>query len=137
MPGRERGVLSRPMTTPTSDDPARKKREGRIAALLAFLLIGSCAFCSTRGNDGDPDDDSARAYVECKSYVRDRLKAPATAEFSSFNSSTVTHDGTRYTVEGTVDSENGFGAKIRNTFTCVVTGSGTSWTLERIDGLTN
>jgi hypothetical protein len=38
-----------------------------------------------------------------------------------------------FTVEGHVDSENGFGALIRNDYECVVRDDGDVWTLESLE----
>lgn len=55
------------------------------------------------------------AIAQCEDRVEDLLKAPATAEFDS----SAVGSGT-WTVTGTVDAENGFGAMIRSDFQCTV-----------------
>ena len=61
------------------------------------------------------------AGIVCEAYVKDILKAPATADFQSFLGRNVTDLGKwRYTVSSYVDSQNSFGAKIRTSFTCDV-----------------
>ena len=47
--------------------------------------------------------------------MKDRLKSPSTADFSDENREQLTD--TVFVVTGSVDSENGFGAMIRNDFT--------------------
>jgi hypothetical protein len=54
----------------------------------------------------------------CQEAVANRLKAPATAEFSDFQQEEL--DGRLTVVRGVVDAENGFGAKIRSSFKCHV-----------------
>jgi hypothetical protein len=65
------------------------------------------------------NSDESKATRACHDYVEDRLKAPATADFS--DEFAVKEEGNTYTAYGNVDSENGFGAKVRNAFTCEVT----------------
>lgn len=63
-----------------------------------------------------PEDKASDA---CHDYMEARLKAPATADFSDEWATEVSSGG--FKAYGTVDSENGFGAKVRLTFTCDVT----------------
>lgn len=67
------------------------------------------------------DRDEATAVPVCENAVRDQLKSPATAQF------TVTgkyvggpDDNVSGTIEGTVDSQNGFGALVRSDWTCTI-----------------
>jgi hypothetical protein len=69
-------------------------------------FISGCSFL------GDADLDL------CEEAITNRLKAPATAEFSNFTKEEL--DGRLTAVRGTVDSENGFGAMIRSSFKCHV-----------------
>lgn len=64
-----------------------------------------------------------RKLVEqtCREAVENRLKSPSSAEFSDVQARQDDSAGTRWTVTGKVDSENSFGASIRNTFTCTST----------------
>jgi hypothetical protein len=73
------------------------------------------------------------AQETCHDFVKDRLKAPATAKFESFRDARIEKDGDVFTVEGHVDSENGFGALIRNDYECVVRDDGDVWTLESLE----
>lgn len=99
--------------------PVAKKGGGTIrtgcgclgAALLVFILVG--LFYPT----GERNDDTAiSACVMAESFVKDRLRAPATADFSSCSDGSAVKAGDTWTVRGYVDSENGFGAKIRSQF---------------------
>lgn len=86
---------------------------GVMFAVLA-LVIG---FSLTSGGEDDDYDSntSYEAIAQCEDAIKDRLKAPTTAEFDS----TATGSGT-WTVTGTVDAENSFGAKIRSSYQCSV-----------------
>jgi len=60
--------------------------------------------------------DKAAATEACKGFVENQLKAPATAQFVGVEATL--HGVDTYDVLGGVDSENGFGALIRSTFSC-------------------
>lgn len=62
------------------------------------------------------------AQFQCEKLVEDRLKAPATAEFTDMNTR---KQGVEWITTGAVDSQNSFGANIRTTFTCT-TSAGTT-----------
>ena len=64
--------------------------------------------------------DAVRVCEE--EFIPPRLKAPATAEYDL----TASGGPVTYTVSGTVDSENSFGAKIRSTWTCTVGSDGSA-----------
>lgn len=90
--------------------------------MAALLMLSGC------GTEGDeatssaspaasPTGPSQQEQVEeaCALAVEGRLKAPATAEYGPVQSEQLNRV---WTVAGTVDSENGFGALIRNTYEC-------------------
>lgn len=80
--------------------------------------------------------DEIGAQVVCEQFVEDQLKSPSTAEFSG----EVVHRlrGKVWIVAGEVDSENSFGAMIRNDYTCKARFVGDDqWRLLRMEGLTN
>lgn len=100
------------------------KRYGVAVVVLAALASG----CYSA-----EDDNEGMAELACEHYVKQRLKAPATADFEHHQ---VVATGDRYKVEGAVDAENSFGAQLRHTYTCIVTDDGTSdesWSLETLD----
>lgn len=58
------------------------------------------------------------AFVMSQSFVKDRLRAPATADFPSILDAKVSATGDcRFKVHAYVDSQNGFGAMIRTRYT--------------------
>jgi hypothetical protein len=74
----------------------------------------------------------------CKQFVKDRLKAPANAEFAEFSNASLTQvatlGGKSFQVKSAVDSQNSFGAKLRLTYLCKVTNTDSdNW---RLDSLT-
>ncbi|HEY0889326.1 MAG TPA: hypothetical protein VGE38_06935 [Nocardioides sp.] len=91
-----------------------------VAATVA--LLGACS-----AQPSEPDKYGAQDV--CKQFVEKRLKAPSTADYQN---TTTTQDANQWTVEGDVDAENSFGAKIRNHYVCVVKprdSEGTNWEL--------
>mgnify|MGYP001762475756 CR=1 FL=1 len=89
------------------------------------------------GQPPSTEPSIAGAYEECKAMALQVLKAPATAEFASIDDiEAVSLDLTEpdgptkkeFKILGYVDAQNSFGAKLRNTFSCDVTGwSGNVW----------
>lgn len=80
---------------------------------------GSTAAASTTASVSAADRETA-AYESCIDAATDLLKAPATAQFAEEADVDISQFGLNYTVVGAVDSENSFGALIRNTYTCQV-----------------
>ncbi|MBA2952162.1 hypothetical protein GON03_19280 [Nocardioides sp. MAH-18] len=83
-----------------------------LTPVLAVLAVG----CSSGGEDDGGGEYGAKDV--CQQFVEDRLKSPGTADFSSEVASE-NSDGS-WTVRGDVDSENGFGALLRNSYECTV-----------------
>ncbi len=76
---------------------------------------------TSSGSEYSPNRD-LDAWVCAQDIVNSNLKAPSTAKFCSYTEATVTHSGgSDYTVEGYVDAENSYGAKIRTNFTVTLT----------------
>jgi flagellar basal body-associated protein FliL len=88
--------------------------------LLASILIVVAAMYNS--GDFSPDawktrDNSAAAYVMMQDFVKDRLKAPASARFPGDDDRGVHiygSDNQKYLVSGYVDAQNSFGALVRN-----------------------
>lgn len=93
--------------------------------VLVAVLFGGCA--AIRGSSGSSTstDNSYEAIAQCEARIDNLLKAPATADYSSDASGS---GAGPWTVTGTVDAENSFGAKIRSEYQCTVTMSGDSAT---------
>lgn len=82
-----------------------------IALGLLSLLLASCG-----GSEPYDADNPREAVAQCEGFADKRLKSPATAEYELNASET----GGSWTVVGTVDSQNGFGALVRSDVTCVL-----------------
>lgn len=83
-----------------------------VIAIIAAIAVISSLF--NKPKEYDPNW-SGEAISQCEDLVSGQLKAPATAKFNS----TATGNGT-WTVKGTVDSENSFGAMLRADYQCTV-----------------
>lgn len=109
-----------------------------VGAVLGISALTSCSYTSDVYNPASTDE-KITAQVMCEDFVKDRLKAPATAEFGNLGDEGVTWNAGRglYVVRDTVDAENSFGAKIRSDFVCKIktTDQGDSWTLVGLSGL--
>jgi hypothetical protein len=107
----------------------------------AFILIMVIAIRNKPSPEKEAAKQSERAgYTAafvCQDAVRDRLKAPATAEFQApRNAEIKRYDSGNYEIVSYVDAQNSFGAKLRSPYTCVVAPSGAGFqVLElKIDG---
>lgn len=91
--------------------------------------------CLWGGMLNDDSDDEATAWDAervCKEdFIAKRLKAPASAKYDL----DVSGGPTRFTVSGTVDAENSFGAMLRSNVTCIVEDAGDRWRLVSVSGL--
>lgn len=118
--------------------PRNKKLEAAIAipilALMgAFAVAVAFADGSTDEMDRSPELDNAAAEIACQDYVSDRLTAPASAVFT--NTTVMPSALDEFTVAGSVDAQNSFGATIRNSYSCTIQLDGELWTLVSLDGL--
>lgn len=107
-----------------------------VAALFVIFMIISIASAPTSSSSANP---AAGAYEMGESFCRDNLKAPSTAIFSGEKvMGALVPDQKTFAqeikpgwwhVQGYVDSQNGFGAMIRNDWVAVIREDGTKWGL--------
>lgn len=85
---------------------------GTVALAAMLTCLTGC------GGSSEPYDPNNEYELEaqCEGFVDGRLKAPATAEYDL----TAVTDGSGWTVTGTVDSQNSFGALVRNNVMCAI-----------------
>lgn len=106
----------------------------RIVSVLvaAMLLLTAC-----QSNSGSADSgDAGTAQIMCRNFVKDQLKSPGSADFSG--ESPEEAGPQTWSVTGSVDSENSFGAMIRNDYVCRIRYTGNdNWRLLRLRGLAN
>jgi len=98
-----------------------------IFAIAATIITKGCEY-SNRWEQELATDYKFKAYLRAVDVVEERLKAPSTADFASYNESKVIEkkDNT-YIVTSFVDAENSFGAMIRTRFTCKMHYYNESW----------
>lgn len=114
----------------------RKKLVGKIFLVLAFFLMAlSISACSTgSGTVTSTGPDKIEAYVMAQVFVEKWLKAPSTAQYPLASEAIINDLGDgRWRVQAWVDSQNSFGAMVRNNFTCTLkyTG-GDNWRVEKL-----
>ncbi|MFH1732752.1 MAG: hypothetical protein ABIF82_14025 [Planctomycetota bacterium] len=125
--------------------PIEEQAQKAAAIGCAVILLGAIALavgpCSSVFRT-DPKvkaheekyGNKLEAFVAAQQFVEKRLLSPGSASFGWQGSEecvTDLGDG-RYEVKGWVDSDNAFGAKIRNNFRCVVRHDNGTWRLEVI-----
>lgn len=87
------------------------------AVVLAIGVVFAVLYSSWAGEVYDDTAGNSReAVAQCEGFADKRLKSPATADYDL--SASESDDG--WTVTGTVDSENAFGAQVRSDVTCVL-----------------
>jgi hypothetical protein len=87
------------------------------AIVAGISYLGSCSPASKE--DPMKEDNSIMAWAMSHEFVNQRIKAPSTADYSSFENSKVYNEGNqKYTVDAYVDSQNSFGAKLRTYYRC-------------------
>lgn len=115
-------------------DPARPvNKTGAMWVLLIAAAALCCGGLALRSALGGPDAGGAGGAIAfCEQVVKDKLLSPGSARFSDEHTDQI---GDEYTVSGSVDSQNAFGALLRRDFTCRAQPSGADWTLLSLTGL--
>ncbi|WP_242892501.1 hypothetical protein [Actinomadura litoris] len=120
--------------TDASTRPLPKGCQIGCLAAVALIAIFLAWAWVVRGSSSDA---GGVAVSVCEGFVKKGLKAPASARFSGEHAS---EDAGVWTVRGSVDSQNAFGALIRNSFSCSVRPRGDAdetWDLVSMSGLEN
>ena len=105
-----------------------------IAVFIISLVLTIVGFANTDWSDGSKKSSySSSSYssstdrygnskydaiAAAEKYVKNNLKSPTSARFSG---ESATLSGSSWTVTGTVDAQNSFGATIRNSFRVTIT----------------
>lgn len=89
-----------------------------IVVTLAVLAAGvTAAVFASRPSGPDPKDPKS-AIPACREQVKARMRAPATTKFPGGEA--VGSNGNQPQIDGVYDSQNGFGALLRGTYTCML-----------------
>lgn len=121
---------------PAKPEPSKHvKIAAAVLVGLVFLLCAAGIYAfAFRGSSSTavPQDRSFEARAMCETFVKRKLKAPASARFSG--ESAVKVSSMEYTAAGSVDAENSFGALLRSTFACDLTYDAASqeWTARSV-----
>ncbi|MFD3548291.1 hypothetical protein ACFWUW_22275 [Streptomyces sp. NPDC058655] len=107
----------------------RTHRTAMMPSTALLLLLTACGTSAPA--------DSIEATIMCEKFAEQRLKSPGSAKFSSTGETSVTTISStspwKYQVVGHVDSQNSFGALVRNTYDCTaVTADGETWNLDNM-----
>lgn len=121
---------------------------GKGCLLLVLIFFGFIVIVTVIGSQSTPKDantskgstspSTSMAGVIAKSFVKQSLKSPSTAEFPWLDIKSVDLGSGRFKVSSYVDSQNGFGAQIRSNWIVVLKHKGGSesdirnWELEDI-----
>jgi hypothetical protein len=113
---------------PPIQPPAKKRHVGLIVAgvCAAFVAAAVCMALFLTLTGVAPWTDQQQARHACEDAVKAQLKSPATAKFSDETISR-TPIGGGWDVVGSVDSQNGFGALVRGSWTCHADKQGSGW----------
>ena len=100
--------------------------KGCLYVLGGFVVLVGISAAIGFGSAGDSDDapsmnNSYEAIAQCEARIDKLLKAPATADY---NTDATGSGAGPWTVTGTVDAENSFGANVRADYGCTVTMQG-------------
>lgn len=115
------GVLPTPAPPPAAPKPSTWPKV--ILVTLIVLIVaaaGALTFVLLRPATSSR---TANQIGACREKVKTQLRAPATAQFSE-EAVERQATGSYFDVHGLVDSQNGFGALVRNRYACTVTADG-------------
>lgn len=109
-----------------------------LVCVLVFLWLHQSpeeqAARRQRAAESAAQELSIRAYLMSERFVKQQLRAPATAIFPSITEAAITYLGAgRFFIAAHVDAENGFGALIRSPFNVTLRYVGNeTWEVERV-----
>jgi hypothetical protein len=128
------GESERPAPPPPKPLPLWQKILVGVACVVLAIGFGASFFIG-RAPPAPRQPDRVSAWVDCRSFVEQNLKSPASAAFPISNDPGVTIaklSNGRWSVLGFVDAENSFGAKIRQDFGCQISYAGERVTLHQL-----
>lgn len=98
--------------------------------LLAYIVVFSMFSDGTDGAASPADIGRATSIRVCQDAVRERLKAPSTAEFSG--ESYQAPQSHKRVVTGDVDAQNSYGAMLRSSWSCTLRRDGRDWYVDDV-----
>lgn len=100
-------------------DPKKTITIFLIFVVVAVLVVVKCS-CSNDEENKIKTYDKIDALTHAQIYIKEKLKSPASAEFEGGTDGVIKVNDTTFTVIGTVDSQNSFGAMLRSNYSCKV-----------------
>lgn len=92
-----------------------------VLVILGAAVIAMFGWMYARTLPPDPTQILEAATARCQQFVEDGLKAPATAKFGATPvAQWVDKETVAVLVTSYVDAQNGFGALIRNDYSCII-----------------
>ena len=112
---------------------ARNKNRLGIGCLTIFMLFLIAVVWAVTSDDYKKPD-GVEAFVASQNFVKERLKAPSTAKFPTYDQAeVVTNDNKRFKITSYVDAQNSLGATVRTRYVCIITHvNGNQWQLDHI-----
>lgn len=95
------------------------------AAIATAFLVVFVWYLAKKGGESE-SGRSSMAYIQCREFVKNRLKLPGSADFPYLEYGATEISSKHFVVQSYVDSQNEFGAKIRSNFYCEVLWNGAS-----------
>lgn len=92
-----------------------------VPGLIAIVLVSGFGIWRMSGEtESQKKTNHVSAYVQCQGLVKERLRAPATADFPFAEYTSWDMGNDTWVVKSYVDSQNGFGAMLRSNWHCKV-----------------
>lgn len=95
--------------------------KGNIYIAMAAIVIAVIWIYSSSQQKPQRRDYSSLAFMQCQTFVTNRLKSPSTADFPFADYTSWKGDDGKYTIKSYVDAQNGFGAIVRSYWHCETT----------------
>jgi hypothetical protein len=124
-----------PSNPPVSLTPSKpqKKSTHKLTYILLAIIFGLIIICVIgaliQGGGSNNNNNGTILIYEaedvCETFIKNRILTPSTAKFSGEHADIIQGQTDAFRVTGVVDAQNGFGATIRNYFTCDVQRNGT------------
>lgn len=107
-----------PAATNTAQQPAAAKTGQGLLSLA--LIAGVLMWLGSGDSSTSSKPSETLAFIQCQDFVKERLRAPATADFPSLDRTSWDMSDNTWVVKSYVDSQNGFGAMLRSNWHCKV-----------------
>ena len=90
---------------------------------MTIFAISECKKSSPK-SDEEPKDESSMASIQCKEFVKERLKSPSSADFPLLDYQASVIGNNQYVIRSYVEAQNSFGANLKSNYVCIVKWNG-------------